>query len=79
MNKRYTYNSYIHTKNVQTVQNLYKVQTEKSFKLEMYAFVCINNVKTIQNLQNLTETAFVCFCIYTQCTNHTKCIQTDIF
>ena len=45
MNKRYTYNSYIHTKNVQTVQNLYKVQAEKSFKLEMYVFVCINNVK----------------------------------
>ena len=53
-------NSNISTKNVQTIQNLYKVlvlvlvQTKNGLKLEMYVF-CIqtmNNVQTIQNLYN---------------------------
>ena len=52
MYKKCTSNSYIHTKNVQSVQNLYKVQTEKSLKLEMYVFFmykqCPNYSKSIQ-------------------------------
>ena len=39
------------TKNVQTVQNLYKVQTKNDLKLEMYVF-CTYKVQTIQNLYN---------------------------
>ena len=39
------------TKNVQTVQNLYKVQTKNDLKLEMYVF-CSYKVQTIQNLYN---------------------------
>ena len=52
MYKNSTSNSYIHTKNVRTAQNLYKVQTEKSLKLEMYVFCtykqCLNYTKAIQ-------------------------------
>ena len=52
MYKKGTSNSYIHTKSVQTVQNLYKVQTEKGLKLEMYVFCtykqCTNYTKPIQ-------------------------------
>ena len=32
------YNNYIYTKKIQTVQNLYKVQTKNGLKLEMYVF-----------------------------------------
>ena len=39
MYKKCISNSYIYTKNVQTVQNLYKVQTEK--RLETYRFLYI--------------------------------------
>ena len=39
------------TKNVQTVQNLYKAQTKNDLKLEMYVF-CTYKVQTIQNLYN---------------------------
>ena len=36
-----------------SLQNLYRVETKTSLKLEMYVFVhIINNVKTIQNLYN---------------------------
>ena len=47
------YIKFLHTyKNAQTVQNLHKVQTEKSFKLEMYVFCmykqCTNYTKPIQ-------------------------------
>ena len=41
MYKKCTYIKFLATyitKNVQTVENLYKVQTEKSLKLEMYVF-----------------------------------------
>ena len=38
MCKKCTSNSYIYTKIVETVQNLYKVQTKNSLKLEMYVF-----------------------------------------
>ena len=51
MYKKCTSNSYIHTKNVQTVENLDKVQTEKSLKLEMYVHCtykqCTNYTKPI--------------------------------
>ena len=43
MYKKGTSNSYIYTKNVQTVQNLYKVQTKNGLKLEMYVF-CIQTM-----------------------------------
>ena len=50
MYKKCTSYSYIYTKNVQTVQNLYKVQTKNSLKLEMYVFCtykqCMNYYKT---------------------------------
>ena len=40
-----------YTKNVQTLQNLYKVKNEKSLKFAMYTFfVHINNVQTLQNI-----------------------------
>ena len=42
-------NSYIYTKNVQVAQNLHKVQTKNSLKLEMF-FVHTKNVQTIKNL-----------------------------
>ena len=41
MFKKFISNSYIYTKNVQTVQNLYKVLTKNNLKLEMYVF-CTN-------------------------------------
>ena len=43
MYKKGTSNSYIYTKNVQTAQNLYKVQTKNGLKLEMYVF-CIQTM-----------------------------------
>ena len=47
-----TSNSYIYIKNVKTIQNLYKVQTEKRLKLEMYVFCtykqCTNYTKYMQ-------------------------------
>ena len=49
MYEKCTSNSQINTKNVQTVQNLYKVQTKNSLKLEMDVF-CTYNVQTIQNV-----------------------------
>ena len=52
MCKKCTSNSYIFTKHVWTVQNLYKMQTEKSLKLEMCVFCtnkrCINYTKPVQ-------------------------------
>ena len=53
MYKKCISNSYIHTKNVQTVQNLYKVQTEKSLKVEMYVFL---DVQTIYKLSKTYTT-----------------------
>ena len=38
MYKKCTSNSHIYTKNVPTVQNLYKVKTKNGLKLEMYVF-----------------------------------------
>ena len=32
------YNNYTYTKTIQTVQNLYKVQTKNGLKLELYVF-----------------------------------------
>ena len=49
MYEKCTSNSQINTKNEQTVQNLYKVQTKNSLKLEMDVF-CTYNVQTIQNV-----------------------------
>ena len=43
---------YMHLKNVQTIQNLYKFQIKVGLKLEMHVF-----------------------CVFTQCKNYTKCIQ----
>ena len=58
MYKKCTSNSYIYTKNVQTVQNLYNIQTKNNLKLEMYT----NNVQTIQDLYQIIYTpANVCF------------------
>ena len=52
MYKKCTWNSYIYTKNVQTLQNLYKVQTKNGLKLEMYDFYtykqCAKYTKSIQ-------------------------------
>ena len=52
MSKKCTWNSYIYTKNVQTVQNLYKFQTKNGLKLEIYVFCtnkqCTNFTKPIQ-------------------------------
>ena len=52
MYKKCTSNSYIYTKNVQPVQNLYKVQTKNGLNLEMYVFCtykqCTNCTKPIQ-------------------------------
>ena len=51
MYKKYKSNSYIYTKNVQTVQNLYKVQTKHGLKVETYVFCvykqCTNYAKPI--------------------------------
>ena len=44
MYKKCTSNSYIYTKNIQTVQNLYKVQTKNGLKLEMYVFLYIQTM-----------------------------------
>ena len=35
MYKKFTSNSYIYTKNVHTVENLYKVETKNGLKLKM--------------------------------------------
>ena len=43
MYKKCTQNSYIYTKNVQTVQNLYEIQTKNGLRLEMF-FVHTNNL-----------------------------------
>ena len=73
MYKKCTSNSCIHTKNVQTVQNLYKVQTKNDLKLEIYVFCTQKLMKTTQNLYNqLTEMAFVCFFLHT---NNVQIIQ----
>ena len=53
MYKKCTSNSYVYTKNVQTVQNLYKTQTKNGLKLEKYVFFfvykqCTNYIKPIQ-------------------------------
>ena len=57
-------NSYIYTKNVQVAQNLHKVQTKNSLKLEINVFCtykkCTNYKKPIKlaNLNNLC--VFLC-------------------
>ena len=52
MYKKCTSNSYICTKNVQTVKNLYKIQTKNSLKIKMYVFCtykqCTKYTKPIQ-------------------------------
>ena len=49
MYKKCTSNSYICTKNVQTVKNLYKVQTKNSLKIKMYVYKqCTKYAKPIQ-------------------------------
>ena len=64
MYKKCTSNLYIYTKNVQSVQNLYKVQTKNGLKLEMFVFCTYKQwtsyAKPTQ-LKGLTETVFVCF------------------
>ena len=52
MYKKCTSNSYIYSKNVQTVQNFYKFQIKNGLKIKMYVFVSTNNVQTMQNLYN---------------------------
>ena len=52
MYKKCTSGSCMHTKTVQTVQNLYKVQTKYDLKLEMYVFCTYKLMKTTQNLYN---------------------------
>ena len=62
MYKKSTANFYIDTKNVQTVQDLYKVQTKNGLKLRMYVFLYIQisyNLHIANDL--LAETAFLCF------------------
>ena len=44
LHKKCTSISYKQTKNIQTVQNLYKMQTEKSLKLEMYVFLYVQTM-----------------------------------
>ena len=44
MYKKCTSNSYIYTKNVQTVKNLYKVPTKNGSKLEMLCFLYIHTM-----------------------------------
>ena len=56
-------------KNVQTVENLYKVQTKNGFKLEMYVFCtytqCTNYIKCIQMLiESYMRLLMYAFCIY---------------
>ena len=53
MYKKYTSNSHIYGKNVQTVQNLYRVLTKNGLKLEMYGFVC---TQTMYKLYKMTMT-----------------------
>ena len=56
--------------NVQTVQNLYKVQTQSGLKLEMYAFCicytkCIHYTKCIQILfESYMRLLMYVFCMY---------------
>ena len=61
MYKKCTSNSYICTKNVQTVKNLYKVQTKNSLKIKMYVFCtykqCTKYTKPIQ-LANWNDSMF---------------------
>ena len=62
MYKKCTTNFYIYTKNAQTVQNLYKVQTKNDLKLEMYVFFTYKHCKnytytvhthSVQTIQNV--------------------------
>ena len=75
MYKKCTSQSDIYTKNVQTVQNLYKVQTKNSLKLEMYILCtykqCTNYTKATSKLK---QTFYVIW-TYTHCINYTKCMQ----
>ena len=69
MYEKCTSNSQINTKNVQTVQNLYKVQTKNSLKLEMDVFCtykqCTNYTKCIVMLIKLyMQLLMYVFCIY---------------
>ena len=50
MYQKCTSNSYLYTKDVQTVKNLYKVQIKNGLKIEMYVFAHTSNIRTIQNL-----------------------------
>ena len=79
MYKKCTSNSYIYTKNAQTVQNLHKVQTKNGLKLEMYVFIhsykqCTNYTYKTYTTSELKRPLYV-FCSHTQCTNYTKCIH----
>ena len=76
MCKKCTSNSYINTKNVQTVHNLYKVHTKNSLKLEMYVF-CIQTMYKLYKTYTISSLKWplYVFCTYTQCKNYTKCIQ----
>ena len=58
------------TKNVQIVQNLYKVQTKNGLKLEMHVFC---TYKTLYKLYKTYTTSYLkwplyVFCRYKQCT-----------
>ena len=74
MCKKCTSNFYINTKNVQTVQNLYKVQTKNGLKLEMC--FCIQTMYKLHKTYTTSSLKLhlYVFCTYTQCTNYTKCI-----
>ena len=53
MYKKCTWNSYFYTKNVQTVQNLYKVQTKSDLKLE----TCFLYIQTMHKLYKTYTTS----------------------
>ena len=74
MCKKCTSNFYINTKNVQTVQNLYKVQTKNGLKLEMC--FCIQTMYKLYKTYTTSSLKLhlYVFCTYTQCTNYKKCI-----
>ena len=70
-------------KNVQTVENLFKVQTKNGFKLEMYVFCtytqCTNYTKCIQMLiESCMWLLMYAFCIYKNPTpSHLSCKKFD--
>ena len=54
MYKKCTSNPYIYTKNVQTVQNLYKVQAKNGLKLKMYVF-CIQTMYKLYKIYTTSQ------------------------